>query len=87
MKFMSILVLLALLTSFSLAGGLPDEAAGRVVKVADWDTFDVEITDSDPRLTEDLIRIRLVDIDCPETRGERACEAGKRVTACTGHGF
>lgn len=81
MKFMSILALLALLASVSMAGGLSDEAAGRVVKVVDGDTFDVQITESDPRLSEDIIRIRLADIDCPETRGPKACEAGRKASA------
>ena len=33
--------------------------------------------------SEDIIRIRLADIDCPETRGAKACEAGKKASAYT----
>lgn len=64
-----------------LVGGAPDEAVGRVTKVIDGDTFDVQLQDSS--LYEDLIRVRLADIDCPETRGSKACEAGKNASAYT----
>lgn len=74
---------LALLLLISLAGAAPDEAMGRVVKVVDGDTFDVDLQEHDNRITEDLIRIRLADIDCPETRGPKACEAGKKASAYT----
>jgi len=36
-------------------------------KVVDGDTFDVTLQDHDSRISEDLIRIRLADIDTPET--------------------
>jgi len=62
-----------------LVAGAPDEAVGRVTKVIDGDTFDVQLQDSS--LSEDLIRVRLADIDCPETRGSKACEAGKNASA------
>jgi len=76
-----ILLALALLLSICLAAGSPDEAYGRVVKVVDGDTFDVQLQDS--QISEDLIRVRLADIDCPETRGSNACEAGKKASAYT----
>ena len=76
-----ILLVLALLLSICLAAGSPDEAYGRVVKVVDGDTFDVQLQDS--LISEDLIRVRLADIDCPETRGSKACEAGKKASAYT----
>ena len=75
------LLALALMLSICLATGSPDEAYGRVVKVVDGDTFDVQLQDS--LISEDLIRIRLADIDCPETRGSNACEAGKKASAYT----
>ena len=65
----------------SMASCSPDEAYGRVVKVVDGDTIDVQLQDS--LLSEDLIRVRLADIDCPETRGPEACEAGKKASAYT----
>jgi len=77
----SILLALALMLSISLVNGSPDEAYGRVVKVVDGDTFDVQLQDS--FLSEDLIRVRLADIDCPETRGSNAYEAGKNASDYT----
>ena len=67
----------------SLAAGAPDEAMGRVSKVVDGDTFDVTLESHDSRISEDLIRIRLADIDTPEVRGPKACEAGKKASAYT----
>ena len=67
-----------------LAAGAPDEAYGRVSKVVDGDTFDVTLQEYDPnRISEDVIRIRLADIDTPETRGPKACEAGRNASAYT----
>jgi len=67
-----------------LAAGAPDEAYGRVSKVVDGDTFDVTLEDyNSSQVSEDVIRIRLADIDTPETRGARACEAGKVASAYT----
>ena len=63
--------------------GSPDEAMGRVSKVVDGDTFDVTLESHDNRISEDLIRIRLADIDTPEVRGPKACEAGKKASAYT----
>jgi micrococcal nuclease len=68
---------------FSLAMDSPHEATGRVSKVVDGDTFDVQLQSHDSRITDDLIRIRLADIDCPETRGSKACQAGKNATTYT----
>ncbi len=76
---MEILNVLSILFFISLAASAPDEAYGRVVKVVDGDTIDVQLQDS--LLSEDLIRVRLADIDCPETRGSKACEAGKNASA------
>lgn len=60
------------------------EIEGVVTHVVDGDTLDVEVSYGDDRVaTGDLIRIRLADIDCPETRGSKACEAGKRATEFT----
>jgi micrococcal nuclease len=74
-------IALFVLLFISLATSAPDEAYGRVVKVVDGDTIDVQLQDS--LLSEDLIRVRLADIDCPETRGSKACEAGKKASAYT----
>ncbi len=68
----------------SLAAGAPDEAYGRVSNVVDGDTFDVTLEDYNrSQVSEDVIRIRLADIDTPETRGAKACEAGKEASAYT----
>ena len=74
-------IALFILLFISLATSAPDEAYGRVVKVVDGDTIDVQLQDS--LFSEDLIRVRLADIDCPETRGPKACEAGKKASAYT----
>ena len=81
MKPTKAIFVLPLFLLIALAVGAPDEAMGRVTKVIDGDTFDVQLQDSS--LSEDLIRIRLADIDCPETRGAKACEAGKNASAYT----
>ena len=68
----------------SLATGAPDEAYGRVSKVVDGDTIDVALQDYNAsQIAEDVIRIRLADIDTPEVRGPKACEAGKNASAYT----
>lgn len=75
---------LALMLSICSAAGSPDEAYGRVVKVVDGDTVDVQLQDYDSsRISDDLVRIRLADIDTPEVRGSKACEAGKKASAYT----
>jgi len=79
MKPTKAIFVLLLFLLIALAAGAPDEAMGRVTKVIDGDTFDVQLQDSS--LSEDLIRVRLADIDCPETRGSKACEAGKKASA------
>jgi micrococcal nuclease len=81
MKPTKAIFVLPLFLLIALAVGAPDEAIGRVTKVIDGDTFDVQLQDSS--LPEDLIRVRLADIDCPETRGSNACEAGKNASAYT----
>ena len=43
----------------------------------------MKLESHDSRISEDLIRIRLADIDTPETRGPKACEAGKKASAYT----
>ena len=82
MKLVLALLVLSL-SILSLAAASPYEATGRVTHVVDGDTFDVQLQDHDNRVTEDQIRIRLADIDCPETRGPKACEAGKEATEYT----
>lgn len=67
-----------------LVVGAPDEAYGRVIKVVDGDTFDIALQDyNSSQVAEDLIRVRLADIDTPETHGANACEAGKVASAYT----
>jgi micrococcal nuclease len=80
---MKLIYALFVLLLVSLAAGAPDEAMGRVSKVVDGDTFDVTLESHDSRISEDLIRIRLADIDTPEVRGPKACEAGKKASAYT----
>ena len=84
MKLNKIGLMLPLLLIVSMSAGAPDEAYGRVSKVVDGDTFDVALEDySASQVSEDVIRIRLADIDTPETRGAKACEAGKKASAYT----
>jgi micrococcal nuclease len=83
MKLPKAIFMLSLLLLITLAASSPDEDIGRVSKVVDGDTFDVQLQDHDGRIYEDLIRIRLADIDTPETRGPKACEAGKKASAYT----
>ena len=79
-----ILMILALLISVCLVAGAPDKAYGRVIKVVDGDTFDIALQDyNSSQIAEDVIRIRLADIDTPEVRGPKACEAGKVASAYT----
>ena len=77
MKTIKVFFIVLLLLLISSAGGAPDEAAGRVIHVTDGDTFDVRLHSHDDRITEDVIRVRLADLDAPEMYGERACEAGR----------
>ena len=83
MRIIISILALALMLSILVAGA-PDEAYGRVSKVIDGDTFDVTLQEYDiSQVSEDVIRIRLADIDTPETRGPKACEAGKVASAYT----
>ncbi len=67
-----------------LAACAPDEAYGRVIKVVDGDTIDIALQDyNSSQIAEDVMRIRLADIDTPEVRGPKACEAGKNASAYT----
>jgi len=81
------LFLLSLLLLVALETSSPDEVTGRLSKVVDGDTFNVTIQDHDSRISEDIIRSRLEDIDCPETRGVKACAAGKMHQISQRHGF
>ena len=83
MKLTKAIFMLPLLLLIALAAGAPDEATGRVSKVVDGDTFDVTLESHDSQISEDLIRIRLADIDTPEVRGPKACAAGKKASAYT----
>ena len=77
-------ILALVLLLLCLAAGAPDEAYGRVIKVVDGDTIDIALQDyNSSQIAEDVIRIRLADIDTPETRGAKACEAGKNASAYT----
>ncbi|TFH47664.1 MAG: hypothetical protein E4G89_07580 [Methanothrix sp.] len=83
MRLTKAFFVLPLMLLIALAAGSSDEAMGRVSKVVDGDTFDVTLESHDSRISEDLIRIRLADIDTPETRGPKACEAGMKASAYT----
>jgi len=75
-------ILALVLFLYLLAVGAPDEAYGRVSKVVDGDTIDVTLQDyNTSQVSEDVIRIRLADIDTPEVHGPKACEAGKEASA------
>ena len=73
---MKAFLLLSMLLLVAAGAAHPTEASGQVVHIVDGDTFDVEVEQADRDL-EDVIRIRPADIDCPETRGKKACQAGK----------
>jgi len=84
MRLTKAFLMLTMMLLIALAAGAPDEAMGRVSKVVDGDTFDVTVTEGDSRvMVDDVIRIRLADIDTPEVRGPKACEAGKKASAYT----
>ena len=83
MRIIILILALALLLTFQTAGA-PDEAYGRVSNVVDGDTLDVTLQEyNSSQIAEDVIRIRLADIDTPETRGLKACKAGKNASAYT----
>ena len=77
MKPINVFFIVPLLLLISSASAAPDEAAGRVIHVTDGDTFDVRLDSHDDRISEEVIRVRLADLDAPEMYGERACEAGR----------
>jgi len=66
MKKLFYLLLLALLLLPLLAAAAPDEGIGRVTKVVDGDTIDVQLQSHDSRISEETIRVRLADLDSPE---------------------
>ena len=60
------------------------EVNGVVTNVVDGDTLDVSVTSGNTFVTNgDVIRIRLADVDCPETRGSKSCQAGKDASEFT----
>ncbi|HPH48217.1 MAG TPA: thermonuclease family protein [Methanothrix sp.] len=77
MKLIKVFFIVPLLLLISSAGCAPDEVAGRVIHVTDGDTFDVRLDSHDDRISDEVIRVRLADLDAPEMYGERACEAGR----------
>ena len=77
MKSIKVFFIVSLLLLISSASAAPDEAAGRVIHVTDGDTFDVRLDSHDDRISEEVIRVRLADLDAPEMYGERACDAGR----------
>jgi len=77
MKSIKVFFMLPLLLLIAAASCAPDEAAGRVIHVTDGDTFDVRLSSHDDRISDEVIRVRLADLDSPEMYGERACEAGR----------
>ncbi|MBP7069987.1 MAG: thermonuclease family protein [Methanothrix sp.] len=77
MKSIKVFFIVPLLLLISSANAAPDEAAGRVIYVTDGDTFDVRLSSHDDRISDEVIRVRLADLDAPEMYGERACEAGR----------
>lgn len=77
MKLTRAFLIMHLLLLIALASGAPDEATGRVVHVTDGDTFDVQLQRHDDRISDEVIRVRLADLDAPEMYGERACQAGR----------
>lgn len=77
MESNKVFFIVPLLLLISSASAAPDEAAGRVIHVTDGDTFDVRLSSHDDRISDEVIRVRLADLDAPEMYGERACEAGR----------
>lgn len=63
-----------------LAAAAPDEATGRVTKVVDGDTIDVQLQSHDSRISEDLIRVRLADVDSPEMKTLQGLQAKDYTT-------
>ena len=77
MKSIKVFFMLPLLLLIAAASCAPDETAGRVIHVTDGDTFDVRLSSHDDRISDEVIRVRLADLDSPEMYGEKACEAGR----------
>ena len=77
MESNKVFFIVPLLLLISSASAAPDEAAGRVIHVTDGDTFDVRLSSHNDRISDEVIRVRLADLDAPEMYGERACEAGR----------
>jgi len=77
MRFIKAFFMIHILLLIASASAAPDEAAGRVIHVTDGDTFDVRLSSHDDRISDEVIRVRLADLDSPEMYGERACEAGR----------
>lgn len=75
----SLLLILALLLPILVAAA-PDEALGRVSKVVDGDTIDVQLQSHDSRIIEDLIRVRLADVDSPEMKTPQGLPAKDYTT-------
>ena len=83
MRIIILILALALMLPI-LAAGAPDEAYGRVSNVVDGDTLDVTLQEyNSSQIAEDVIRIRLADIDTPEVRGPKSCEAGRNASTYT----
>jgi endonuclease YncB( thermonuclease family) len=69
-RYSYLAVLLALISIHILASGAQDEVYGRISHMVEGDTFNVVVSYGDSRVSAgEMIRIRLADIDCPETRG------------------
>lgn len=63
----SVLALLVVFALLSLQGAASyNEASGVVTNVVDGDTFDIRIDESDPRIIDEIERVRLADVDSPE---------------------
>lgn len=78
MKLTHLICLIACIL-IPIVAGSPHEVYGQVTHVVDGDTFDLKVQDSD-RPLDNVIRVRLADIDCPETRGPKASPEGKAAT-------
>lgn len=60
------------------------EVSGVVTNVVDGDTLDISVISGNSYITSGSnIRIRLADVDCPETRGPKSCQAGKDASEFT----
>lgn len=79
-----LMVLVLLLLGVATTQARYDEVVGSVTHVVDGDTFDLRVDHGDSRVTSDeVIRIRPADINCPETRGVKKCAAGFAATNYT----